>query len=40
MMYEPRSDVWYRGESVLGSWPSASVHIAGEARVALPMVKK
>jgi len=39
-MYDPRCDVWYRGESVLGSWPAATVHVAGQSRVNVALVVK
>jgi len=36
-MWEPRTDVRYHGESVLGSWPAASVHVLGENRLYVPL---
>ena len=32
MMYEPATDVWFKGESVLGSWPAGTVHVNGTSK--------
>ena len=37
---EPRTDVLYLGQSVLGSWPAAPIRVAGEGGVYLPMIVK
>jgi hypothetical protein len=37
-MWDPRTDVRYRGQSVLGSWPAARVRVMGEAKVHLPLL--
>jgi len=37
-MWDPRTDVRYRGRSVLGSWPAARVRVMGEAKVHLPLL--
>jgi len=39
-MWNPRTDVRYRGQSVLGSWPAASMRILGENKLYLPMTIK
>ena len=36
-VWEPRTDVSYHGESVLGSWPAAAVYVRGAANAYLPL---